>query len=59
MEYILLWVVDAQLLQEEAVIQKTAAYFSEELKDDASLRAQENDSVVAIGPGGVVHGNAS
>lgn len=31
MEYILLRVVDVQLLQEEAVVQKAAAYFSQEL----------------------------
>lgn len=59
MEYILLRVVDAQLLQEEAVVQKAVAYFSQELKDDAPLRAQENNGVVAIGPGGIIHCNAS
>lgn len=59
MEYILLWVVDAQLLQEEAVVQKAVANFSQELKDDASFRAQENNGVVAIGPGSIIHCNAS
>lgn len=59
MEYILLWVIDAQLLQEEAVVQKAAAYFSQELKDDAPLRAQENNGIVTIRPGGVIHCNAS
>lgn len=59
MRCILLWVVDAQLLQEEAVIQKATAYFGQELKNDASLRAQENNGVVAIGPSGIVHCNAS
>lgn len=59
MEYILLWVVDVQLLQEEAVVQKATAYFSQELQDDAPFRAQENNGVVAIGPGSVINCNAS
>ena len=55
MEYTLLRVVDAQLLQEEAVVEEAAAHFRQKLEDDAPVRAQEHDSVVAIRPSGVIH----
>lgn len=57
MEYTLLWVVDVQLLQEQAVVQEAAPHFGQELQDDSSLGSQENHGVVAMRAGGVIHGD--
>lgn len=56
MEYTLLWVVDAQLLQKQAVVQEAAPHLGQELQHDSSLRSQENHGVVAMRAGGVIHG---
>lgn len=59
MEHTLLWVVDAQLLQKQAVVQEAAPHLGQELQHDSSLRSQENHGVVAMRAGGVIHGYTS
>lgn len=59
MEYTLLWVVDVQLLQKQAVVQEAAPHFGQELQNDSTLGTEENHGVVAMGAGGVIHGYPS
>lgn len=56
--YTLVGVEDAELLQEEAVVEDSSGHPGQELEDDALLRAQEDHGVVAVGPSRVVHGDA-
>lgn len=55
---ILVRVVDAELLQEEAVVEEATVHLGQELEDDAFLRPEEDNGVVPMGTCLVVHNNA-
>lgn len=55
--YILVRVVDVELLQKKAIIEETTVHVGQELDNDAFLRSQEDHCVVLMGTGLIVHHN--
>ena len=55
MGHTLVWVVDVELLQEEAVIEEAVGHLGQELQDDPSLRAQEHHRMIPIWTGRTVY----
>lgn len=56
--YVLVRVVDVELLQEQAVVQEAVVHLGEELEDDAFLRSQEDHCLVLMGTCLAVHHDA-
>lgn len=56
--YILVRVVDVELLQKQAIVQEAIVHLGQELEDDAFLRSQEDHCVVLMGTRLIVHHDA-
>lgn len=56
--YILVRVVDVELLQKQAIIEEAIVHVGQELEDDAFLRSQEDHCVVLMGTRLIVHHDA-
>lgn len=56
--YILVRVVDTELLQKQAIVEEAIVHLGQELEDDAFLRTKEDNCVVLMGTRLIVHDNA-